>query len=121
MRNWPDLHRIALEETARLLNDLPRPIHDKIAPIPLILEKKPSRALIKDGVEADVMGLFVGDDCGHEGDPIPTEIILFLENIWDEAEGDEALYRNEVRKTFLHEIGHYLGLNEEELWDRDLE
>ena len=121
MTHWPELHRSALEETTRLLAELPSPIRDKIASIPVVLEKRPSRALIQDGVEDDVMGLFVGDDFTHEGNPLPPEILLFLENICDEALQDEKIFRAEVRKTLLHEIGHYLGLNEEELWEREMD
>jgi predicted Zn-dependent protease with MMP-like domain len=51
----------------------------------------------------------------------PPQIFLFLENIWDQAEADEDAFREEVHITYLHELGHYLGLNEDELFDRGLE
>jgi predicted Zn-dependent protease with MMP-like domain len=35
--------------------------------------------------------------------------------------GDEGYFRDEVRTTFLHELGHYLGLDEDELAVRGLE
>jgi predicted Zn-dependent protease with MMP-like domain len=44
-----------------------------------------------------------------------------LENLRDFAEGDEVIFREEVRTTFLHELGHYLGLDEDELTERGLE
>ena len=53
--------------------------------------------------------------------PLPPQIILFLENIWGVAEANEKLFREEVRTTFLHELGHYLGLDEDELTERGLE
>ncbi len=34
---------------------------------------------------------------------------------------DEQVYRAEVRTTYLHELGHYLGLDEDELTQRGLE
>jgi predicted Zn-dependent protease with MMP-like domain len=49
---------------------------------------------------------------------------LFLENLWlmiEEEGGDERDFRFEVRTTLLHELGHYLGLNEEDLEERGLE
>jgi predicted Zn-dependent protease with MMP-like domain len=52
---------------------------------------------------------------------VPSQIILFLENIWSLADGREQLYRDEVRITFLHELGHYLGLDENGLIERGLE
>jgi predicted Zn-dependent protease with MMP-like domain len=120
--HWTDLRRIASDEAARLVRELPKSIRPLVDSIPIVFEKMPGQKLIDDGVEPDVMGLFVGPDFAGEGqDPIPPEIILFLENIRDEAAGNPARYRDEVRKTLLHEIGHYLGLNEAELWERELE
>ena len=53
--------------------------------------------------------------------PLPPQIILFLENIWELAEEDEAVYREEIRTTLLHELGHYLGLDEIDLEERGLD
>ena len=75
-----------------------------------------------DGQEGDLLGLFIGPELAHEGDePMPPQIILFLENLWDEAEGNERTFRKEVRITYLHELGHYLGLDEDDLFERGLE
>jgi hypothetical protein len=52
---------------------------------------------------------------------LPPQILLFLDNIWDLAEADESNYRDEVRLTYLHELGHYLGWNEEEIAQRGLD
>ena len=52
---------------------------------------------------------------------VPPQILLFLANLWDYADGDEALFREEVRTTYLHELGHYLGLDELDLEERGLE
>jgi predicted Zn-dependent protease with MMP-like domain len=48
-------------------------------------------------------------------------IVMWLGNIWEMCEAQEEAYREEVRVTFLHEIGHYLGLDEEDLTQRGLE
>ena len=53
--------------------------------------------------------------------PMPPQIILFLENLWDFAEADEEVSGEEVHTTYLHELGHYLGLDEDDLFDRGLE
>ena len=52
---------------------------------------------------------------------MPPQVILFLENIWELAEGDEEIFCDEIRKTFLHELGHYFGLDEADLTQRGLE
>jgi predicted Zn-dependent protease with MMP-like domain len=119
---WPALLRIAREETRRLLSELPTQLREKASPVPIIFMKVPGPALVRDGLEPDLLGLFIGDDVAHEGhDPFPVEILMFLVNILDEAGGDERKYRDEIRKTLLHELGHYLGLDEHELWGRGLE
>ena len=84
-------------------------------------ELTPNRALIRDGIEPDTLGIFIGGEFA-DGDhvPIPAQIILFLENIWEMVEHDEKEFRNEVRVTLLHELGHYLGLDEEGLDERGL-
>ena len=120
--HWPDLRRIAGEEAARLVRELPKAIRPLVEALPILFETLPGHALVDDGVEPDVMGLFIGPAfAGEDQDPLPAEIILFLENIRDEAEGDPIRYRQEIRTTLLHEIGHYLGLNETQLWERELE
>ena len=119
---WPTLLRIAREETGRLFAALPAPIRARALALPVVFEPRPSPGLVSDGLDPDLLGLFVGGDFTDAGhDPIPAEIFLFLSNILDEAEGDERKYRKEVRKTLLHELGHYLGLDEDELWERGLE
>jgi len=52
---------------------------------------------------------------------MPSQIILFLENLWDFAESDENVFCEEVHTTFLHELGHFLGLDEDDLTERGLE
>jgi predicted Zn-dependent protease with MMP-like domain len=47
-------------------------------------------------------------------------IRLFLDNLWDDCNGDLQTYRDEVRITFLHELGHYLGLDEDQVAERGL-
>lgn len=119
--NWTMLRNIAHEETSLLIDRLPAPVRAKIRDIPIIFEPRPARLLVAGGVDPDVMGLFVGDDYPHGAqDPVATEIFLFLLNIWEEAHQDLAVYRAEIRTTLLHEWGHYLGLNEAELNEREL-
>ncbi|WP_395747773.1 metallopeptidase family protein [Prosthecobacter sp.] len=73
---------------------------------------------IDEDLDPDLLGLFEGN---ARCDPLPEtpdempRIRLFLDNLWDDCSGDLATYRNEVRITFLHELGHYLGLDEDEV------
>jgi len=101
---------------------LPEPLRERAEKLPVIFERQPSVELRADGIEADTLGLFTGAEFVEENDVLlPPQIILFLENIWGFAETDEKHFREEVRTTFLHELGHYLGLDEDELTARGLE
>ena len=51
----------------------------------------------------------------------PPRIILYLDNLWDLAEGDPAIFAEEVRTTYLHELGHFLGFDEDDLTLRNLD
>lgn len=76
-----------------------------------------------DGIEPDHLGLFTGfslrDEEGAAG--LPPQIILFLENIFEESRDSGRSFREELRRTFLHELGHYLGLEEDDLALRDVD
>jgi predicted Zn-dependent protease with MMP-like domain len=122
--DWPKLHALALEEVEATLAALPAPLRDRAQPLPVTFERVPNAAHRGDGIEPDTLGLFVGPEFAEEETaslPLPPQIILFLENIWDLAEADEEVFREEVHTTYLHELGHYLGLDEDDLFDRGLE
>jgi predicted Zn-dependent protease with MMP-like domain len=117
------LQELARAEVAATLAELPQPLAERARPLPVTFALRPSAAHCRDGIEPDTLGLFVGPDfANQETDalPLPPQILLFLENLWEQAEGDEAVYREEVRTTYLHELGHYLGLDEDDLSERGL-
>ena len=119
---WENLCAVATEEIEGTLMALPGPLRERAKLLPVTLERVPNAGLQADGIEPDTLGLFTGAEFAEEGHvPLPPQIILFLENLWDLAEGDEQVFRGEVRTTFLHELGHYLGLDEDELTERGLE
>jgi len=120
--DWKKLCAMASAEVEATVSALPKPLCARAEKVPVTLERQPNLELQADGIEPDTLGLFTGAEFAEEATvPLPPQIILFLENLWDFAEGDEAVFRDEVRKTFLHELGHYLGLDEDELTDRGLE
>jgi len=119
---WEKLFALASEEVERTLMALPEPLRERTGRLPVTFERIPNADLQADGIEPDTLGLFTGPEFADEGNgPLPPQIILFLENLWDLADGSEQAFREEVRTTFLHELGHYLGLDEDELTERGLE
>ena len=120
--NWKKLQSSALAEVEATLATLPKPLRERAEKLPVTFERQPNAGLQADGIEPDTLGLFTGPEFADEGNvPLPPQIILFLENIWDFSEGDEGIFGDEVHTTFLHELGHYLGLDEDELTERGLE
>lgn len=122
--HWERLLAIAQKEVESILRQLPAPLQKEARTVPVTYEPVPSAHWIEDEIEPDTMGLFVGSSFAEQGSsasPMAAQIILFLENIWDCAEEDESIYREELRRTFLHELGHFLGLAEDDLEERGLE
>jgi len=126
--DWKRLQALALEEVdatvAALPETLPAPLRARAQALAVTFERRPNAAHLRDGIAPDTLGLFVGPEFGEEGNatlPLPPQIILFLGNIWDFAKADEEFFREEVHVTYLHELGHYLGLDEDDLFDRGLE
>jgi len=120
--DWEKICALALAEVEKTLDSLPGPLRERAEKLPVIFERQPSAELQEEGIEVDTLGLFTGAKFAEENDmPLPPQIILFLENIWGLVETDEKHFCDEVRTTYLHELGHYLGLDEEELTERGLE
>jgi predicted Zn-dependent protease with MMP-like domain len=122
--DWEKLHTLAREAVDATLDALPAPLRERAQALPVTFERRPHAAHRRDGIEPDTLGLFVGPEFACEETsalPLPPQIILFLANIWDMAEADEEIFCEEVHTTYLHELGHYLGLDEDDLFDRGLE
>ena len=118
---WHQLQELAAKEIEAILRDLPTPLREQAGKLPTTFERKPNAGLQADGIEPDTLGLFTGSEFVDEGIVLPSQIILFLENLWEFAAGDEKVFREEVRTTFLHELGHFFGLDEGDLTERGLE
>ena len=86
-------------------------------------EPKPNAGFVASGIEADALGLFLGESMADppSNHPQPTQIILFLNNLWEFTGTDESTFLEEVRITYLHELGHYFGFDEDDLEERNLD
>lgn len=120
--DWNRLKELASAEIETTLAELPGPLREQARKLPVTFEKAPNKYLQDDGIEADTLGLFTGCEFADSGSGVlPAQIILFLENLWDVAEGDEEVFCDEVHTTFLHELGHFFGLDEDDLTARGLD
>jgi predicted Zn-dependent protease with MMP-like domain len=122
-RHWHKLTAVAELETRATLLRVPAELREPARNVPVVFEPWASEGLLAPDLEPDILGLFVGDphNVTDATQPMPAQIFLFLESIWDAVDGDEDAFREEVRLTYLHELGHYLGLDEGELEARGLE
>ena len=107
-----DLEAIAVG----VLEELPAEVRAKLERVPILIEDVPSAALLADGVDPRLLGLFSGTPMPEGGDIAPsvTTIHLFRKNL-ERAARDEEHLAEEVRITVLHETAHYFGLDEDEL------
>ena len=103
---------------------LPEPVRAAAAAVAVRLDRRIPRHWLDEGIEPDSLGLFSGpsmrDADAATSDEAPL-VSLFLENILDWCGGDEDAFDEEVERTFLHELGHFLGLEEGDMAPRDLD
>jgi len=121
---FPRLAEIAVQAVAAEQKKFPPEIRDAARAVPVHCDHLPSEEVQADGFPGDLLGLFTGSTRVEEqigGHPAPPQIFLYLDNLWDYAEEDVGVFREEVRLTYLHELGHYLGWNEDDLAARGLE
>ena len=117
-----------------VLASLPEGGHALIEEVPLVLEDRPSRQLLRElGIEDDdeiLCGLHTGvplTDRSVERPDASDVVQIFREGVvdmaggWEEDEDDEGPFggveriREEIRITILHELGHHFGLGEDDL------
>ncbi len=120
--DFDTLSRWADEELKALTKVLPEDVRAAAQKIPVSMEEKPGHGSFDDELEGDELGLFEGPSAMEEADAAELpRIRLFLTNLWEWVEEDEQDFRDEVGTTFLHELGHYLGWDEDDVNERGLE
>jgi len=118
MSDSRELISIAEQEIAQILKVLPDEIRAHALNCQISFETKPGTG----ADDEELLGLFEGSSLLDEADADSMpRIRLFVENIWEYVEMDEQDFLDEVGTTFLHELGHYLGWDEDEIAERGLE
>jgi predicted Zn-dependent protease with MMP-like domain len=102
----PDKYRALLDNVTLTVDDLPADS--------LLHEEQPP-------LDPELLGLFVGVPLSEQssfspGGEMPPRILLFKRNLERLALQSDEL-NEEIAITVYHELGHYLGLDEEELED----
>ncbi|MBC8341566.1 MAG: metallopeptidase family protein [Proteobacteria bacterium] len=104
---------------ATAIDNLPRSIRDYIADVPVLVEDLPSRELIAtENVSPQILGLFVGSprtEASTTSQALDLDrVMIFVKNHTKVCRDHEELIE-QLQITVRHEIGHYLGLDEEDM------
>lgn len=109
---------LTLEYLRRTVEELPEMWRNRLLGVPLLVQRLPSEDMLKGGLDPRAFGLFEGpmhaDTEGIEGAPHLTRIVLFAENLAIDFPDPED-FEEQVRITVLHELGHYFGLDEDDM------
>ncbi len=116
VRIAPDDFKTLLD---KVLASLPRVIREAVLEVPVIAEAKPTAAMAEHApaINPEVLGLFVGTSVGDKlsgGSGYGDVVLLFQKNL-ERAGRSRQEVSKEMKVTLLHEYGHYLGFDEEEL------
>jgi predicted Zn-dependent protease with MMP-like domain len=114
--NFEVLVAAAEGEVSRVLAELPPEIRTRADQLSVFFERVPDESDLALGIEADTLGYF---DEGGDFTAVPR-MRLWLKNIEEFAAETGAEFLDEVRITYLHELGHFLGWDEEEIDERGL-
>jgi predicted Zn-dependent protease with MMP-like domain len=113
-------------EVVRAGEMLPAEFRRRLGEVAVLVEDLPSDGILLDenpALDPELLGLFVGTalpDRTFSGPSAePPRILLFQRNLERFVEDADRL-REEIAKTLHHELGHYLGLDEEGLEQIDL-
>lgn len=104
-----------------VLDSLPQRFRERVHNVAVLVEDRPSSiGAPRDGRRGLVMGIFQGVPATQKSvfdiSQGPNHIVLYQKNI-EAVCSDEAEIRQQVRQTVLHELGHYFGMDEEQLKD----
>ncbi len=120
---YSDLEALAERVVEEALSELPPEIAVRARTVPVLIRPEAGENDHSDVPPEELMGLFCGLSYGEGPSSDPEDqprISLFLWTIWDEADGNREEFCEELRLTFLHELGHYLGWDEDDLEERGL-
>jgi predicted Zn-dependent protease with MMP-like domain/Flp pilus assembly protein TadD len=121
----PDAFEAVVEAA---LAELPEPVRRYLANVAVTVEDLPEveELLLSDPPHSpSILGIFRGSPLGDKAsmDPwshFPSSIALFQRNL-ERYAGDREELLEEIRVTLLHEVGHFLGLDEDQLRDLGLD
>jgi predicted Zn-dependent protease with MMP-like domain/predicted negative regulator of RcsB-dependent stress response len=129
--NYPMPMRLTREAFQEVVAEasatLPEELREHLELIPVVVQDLPAEEALDPSLGATVspgvLGLFVGrslrEESVFEAPETPRTIYIYQRNLERACDSREELV-DEIATTFYHELGHYLGLDENDLEERDL-
>jgi predicted Zn-dependent protease with MMP-like domain len=115
-----EIDELAFQQAAAdALDNLPRSIHAYVENVPILVEDYPaSDMLAAENISPQILGLYIGipsteAEVTNQPQDI-TRVILFKKNLEKVCRGRDDLIE-QIQITLRHEVGHHLGLSEEDL------
>lgn len=112
-----DAERLVAEVVAKL----PKKLQATFEELPVVVQDLPSLDLISSSygaVQHDTLGLYTGVNLLEQGawdfGTLPPTIFIYRRNLERLVQSEEDL-RREIEVTLLHELGHHLGYEEDDL------
>jgi predicted Zn-dependent protease with MMP-like domain/predicted Zn-dependent protease len=107
------------ESVAEALDNLPRSVREYIKDVPVLVEDFPDRELVEvERVSPQILGIFVGvprtEAQVTEQVPSLDRVVIYKKNLERICRDQDDLIE-QIQITVRHEIGHYLGLDENDM------
>lgn len=104
----------------KAMEELPPRIQNVLENVAILVEEWPGQDdldVADEEADGSLFGLYTGVPLPErEGGPPPLpDIITLFKRPIESACGDREQVVHEIRVTLLHEVGHYLGMGEEDL------
>lgn len=110
-----------------VLGELPKDLRGALKTVQIVVKEAPTvLELGRAGLEAgeDLYGFFDGvslpDKSASYPDPFPDRVVLFRRALMEDFPKAADLKR-EIRITLIHEMGHFFGMDEDDLAARGYE
>jgi predicted Zn-dependent protease with MMP-like domain len=113
MKAWEKLLAQAQHAVETTLAEFPPEILAEARQVPCLFQPECEH-------DPELLGLY-GDFFPGEVSPAKGPIILYLETIADYCAEEGRDFEAEVRLTYLHELGHHFGWDEDDLEARGLD
>lgn len=115
------MHQQAFEQIVRdVLGELPARFRLALENVAIVVEEEPDDEVLQSmgfAPDDELFGLYQGvplteRGAGHTG--LPDRIVIYRAPLLRAFETRQAI-ADEIRKTVLHELGHHMGLDDDEM------